>query len=551
MSTSRIVVPDGFTLHVENSASILLPAKTDAFINPIQEFNRDLSVACISMWADDFNRARLERAQEKRARQPRKKRKVDEDTAAPVEAAAEETPEPHPAAPLKPRGAVILEALSATGLRSIRYGKEIPGIRYILANDLSPAATAAMRRNVDINGLGPHPDESEPVPEGVEADVHRQGKVRVTESDAVSLMYSLRTDKTVDCIDLDPYGTASPFIDGAVQCVNDGGLLCVTCTDMAVLASNNYPEKCYANYGGIPAKAEYCHEASLRLLLHALSTSAARYGRFIKPLLSLSIDFYIRVFVRVQTSPLEVKNLFSKTAVYYVCSGCQAFYEQPLGRVSEKVHESSGNVNLIYRTQPGPPTGGNCEHCGFTLHVAGPMWSGPLHDREFVGKVFEHTRENQAKFGTAPRMMGMLTLAREELTNPFYFTPSRVASYFQCESPSYETVASALLNAGHAVTRSHALAGSFKTNAPISAIHDIFRGYIKTHPVKMEKIKPGSPAAALNAKEAKFEADFKHNPKAKTQTSSVKIVRYQHNPTPNWGPGMRPSKKRKAEAHES
>ena len=96
---------------------------------------------------------------------------------------------------------------------------------------------------------------------------------------ASSLMYSLRTEKSVDVIDLDPYGTAAPFIDAAVQCVNDGGLLCVTCTDMSVLATTNYPEKWYvqlslsrqgravltvssfSNYGGAPVKAEYCHEA--------------------------------------------------------------------------------------------------------------------------------------------------------------------------------------------------------------------------------------------------------------------------------------------------
>ena len=59
-----------------------------------------------------------------------------------------------------------------------------------------------------------------------------------------ALMYSHRAERSrVDCVDLDPYGTAAPFIDAAVQCVNDGGLLCVTCTDMQVLATNNYPEK--------------------------------------------------------------------------------------------------------------------------------------------------------------------------------------------------------------------------------------------------------------------------------------------------------------------
>ena len=36
-------------------------------------------------------------------------------------------------------------------------------------------------------------------------------------------------------IDLDPYGSAAPFLDGAVQAVESGGLLCITCTDMAAL----------------------------------------------------------------------------------------------------------------------------------------------------------------------------------------------------------------------------------------------------------------------------------------------------------------------------
>jgi tRNA (guanine26-N2/guanine27-N2)-dimethyltransferase len=48
-----------------------------------------------------------------------------------------------------------------------------------------------------------------------------------------------------DVVDLDPYGSASPFIDAAVQAVQDGGLLCVTCTDMQVLAGANYSETWY------------------------------------------------------------------------------------------------------------------------------------------------------------------------------------------------------------------------------------------------------------------------------------------------------------------
>ena len=47
-------------------------------------------------------------------------------------------------------------------------------------------------------------------------------------------------------IDLDPYGSPTPFLDAAVQSVADGGLLCVTCTDMAVLCGQ-YSSLCFSD----------------------------------------------------------------------------------------------------------------------------------------------------------------------------------------------------------------------------------------------------------------------------------------------------------------
>lgn len=62
-----------------------------------------------------------------------------------------------------------------------------------------------------------------------------------------------------DVVDLDPYGCPSRFLDAAVQCVRDGGLLLITCTDMAVLAGNS-PETCYVKYGAISLRNPACHE---------------------------------------------------------------------------------------------------------------------------------------------------------------------------------------------------------------------------------------------------------------------------------------------------
>ena len=54
-ASSSFAVPEGFTLHKENTSAILLPASNDAFLNPVQEFNRDLSVASIRTWGDLMN----------------------------------------------------------------------------------------------------------------------------------------------------------------------------------------------------------------------------------------------------------------------------------------------------------------------------------------------------------------------------------------------------------------------------------------------------------------------------------------------------------------
>lgn len=198
----------------------------------------------------------------------------------------------------------VLEALSATGLRAIRYAKEIDQIAFVQANDLSPSAAESIRMNVKLNKLD-GPIESPEL-----------GRVRVSEGDACALMYQHRTSSRFHVVDLDPYGTAAPFIDGAVQCVADGGMLCVTCTDMAVLAGCNYPEKCFTNYGGLPVKSDFTHEAALRLVLGSISTAAARYGRAIEPLLSLSIDFYVRLFIRVRESPVQTKLTLRSVSLF-------------------------------------------------------------------------------------------------------------------------------------------------------------------------------------------------------------------------------------------
>lgn len=76
--TGHIEVPAGYKLHTENSARLLLPDTNEAFLNPIQEFNRDLSIACIRVWAEEEEerkKSRWMRTQEHKAEQASKRRK--------------------------------------------------------------------------------------------------------------------------------------------------------------------------------------------------------------------------------------------------------------------------------------------------------------------------------------------------------------------------------------------------------------------------------------------------------------------------------------------
>jgi tRNA (guanine26-N2/guanine27-N2)-dimethyltransferase len=72
----------------------------------------------------------------------------------------------------------------------------------------------------------------------------------------------------------------------------------VTCTDMGVLAGN-HPEACFAKYGAFPLKSTFCHEQAIRIVLYSIERAANRYGRYIEPMISLHLDFFVRVFVRV------------------------------------------------------------------------------------------------------------------------------------------------------------------------------------------------------------------------------------------------------------
>ncbi|KAG9261074.1 tRNA (guanine(26)-N(2))-dimethyltransferase [Astyanax mexicanus] len=514
----------GETVVKEGKAAILFPSANEVFYNPVQEFNRDLTCAVITEFARETLASRgvriavpgekervvvslsdemngEERDGRTEQEQGKERQEAKEFRTTSVGECCED-------------GLRVLEGLAASGLRSVRFALEVPGLKSVTANDCSAKAAALIARNAKYNNVA--------------------HLLHASQKDASMLMYEMRGKKErYDVIDLDPYGSPSPFLDAAVQAVSEGGLLCITCTDMAVMAGNS-GETCYSKYGSVSLKSKYCHELALRIILHSLDQRANVYQRYIEPLLSVSVDFYIRVFIRVRTGQATVKHSASKQALVYNCVGCGAFHIQRMGkRILQGKH-------MKFSAATGPPVGMNCDHCGQRHQLGGPVWAEPIHNLEFVQKVLAAVSGNPSRFGTSKRIEGVLSMVTEELQDiPLYYVLDQLSSTVHCNTPAMLQFRSALLHAGYKVSFSHACKNAVKTDAPAGVLWDIMRCWEKSNPVKRERLSETSPALRILSTEPTLQACFDIREDANPQSRKRHLTRFQENPQANWGPKAR------------
>lgn len=73
------------------------------------------------------------------------------------------------------------------------------------------------------------------------------------------------------------------------------------------------------------------HEMAIRIILATLEIAANRHSRHIVPLLSVKMDFYLRVFVRVYSNSAETKLTRTRLGMVLQSSQSPSFSIQPLG----------------------------------------------------------------------------------------------------------------------------------------------------------------------------------------------------------------------------
>ncbi|CAL9197885.1 unnamed protein product [Musa hybrid cultivar] len=403
-------------------------------------------------------------------------------------------------------------ALAASGLRALRYAREVDGIGQVIALDNDKASIEACKRNIKFNGSV------------------ACSKVEAHLADA--RVYMLTHQKEFDVVDLDPYGSPSVFLDSAVQSVADGGILMCTATDMAVLCGNN-GEVCHSKYGSYPLKGKYCHEMALRILLACIESHANRYKRHIVPILSVYMDFYVRVFVRIYTSASAIKETPLKLSYVYQCVGCDSFHLQSVGRTINK--------DKSVKSAPGygPVVPQECSDCGKKFNMGGPIWSAPMHDKEWIFSILANVKAMKERYPAYEKISAVLTTISEELHDiPLFVSLHNLCSTLKCTSPSAVLFRSAVLNAGYRISGSHVNPLGLKTDAPMDVVWDIMRCWVvKNHPIKAQQAdKSGT---VILSKEPKLQANFARAAASLSKAKVKKEVRYLPNPERHWGPKVR------------
>ncbi|KPN29659.1 tRNA (guanine(26)-N(2))-dimethyltransferase [Halolamina pelagica] len=308
-----------------------------------------------------------------------------------------------------------LDAMTATGVRAARAAEAGYDVT---AADVDADAIDLARENLALNDL---PGEA-------------------VESDANVLMHSER----FDVVDLDPFGTPMPFADAAVAGTRK--LLCVTATDTAPLCGAHF-DSGVRKYDTVPRNTDFHREMGLRVLIGALSRVAARRDVAVEPICSHATRHYARTYLDLTHKATAADKALEWLGFVHHCEDC-LYREHEFGRIAH------------------PPE--DCPNCGSArCSTAGPIWLGPIADREFVGSVADEVTPNMGEWKRVSRLLDTLAV---ELDTPTHYDQHRLCKQWGAPANKLETFLDDLRDAGYDASPAHYGGTCFKTDADVAEI---------------------------------------------------------------------------------
>lgn len=321
----------------------------------------------------------------------------------------------------------ICDLFGGSGIRGIRYKNEIDGVGNVSINDISELANHYERHNIELNDL-----------EDIEVHQH----------DASMFLRMKRGE--FDVIDIDPFGTPSPFLDSAGACARRNSLLCVTATDTSALCGT-YKEPCIRKYNAKPYKSEYCHENGIRILAGFVALTLSKYSKYIEVKMSHSTEHYMRLYLKIKKGSTKCDESLKNIGYISHCKHC--LHRQ----ISKGMASSLEDI---------------CPVCGEKLIHAGPLWLGDIQDGEFIQEMIvetEHKKINSKK--EALKLLNSCLL--EENAPATFFDVHAICRSLKVSAPKLDLIFDKLKNKGFVAVKTHYNPLGIKTDANIKDLQDI------------------------------------------------------------------------------
>jgi tRNA (guanine26-N2/guanine27-N2)-dimethyltransferase len=325
-------------------------------------------------------------------------------------------------------GLRILDALAGSGIRGLRYWKELgegdgTAVESVTVNDANPKAVENIRENLRLN------DAEE---------------IGVEEKDATLLL--AENYRGYDFVDIDPFGSPAPFMDATVRGLHHEGFAGFTATDLATLCGT-YRKACRRRYASWSLNTSYCHEIGLRVLMKLLFESFARFDKVFRPKVAFAQKHYYRVLGEVRESKKYTNRMLDSIGYLRHCDEC------------------------LYRKLVEEPEQGDCPECGSHLHILGPLWIGELGREGYC----ERTAAVLEERGYEEAYEVIDTLADEVGIKTPYYDTHMLAKSVGLPSPRKEQLIEALNERGYRTVETHFAPTGIRTNAPIADVKEFIR----------------------------------------------------------------------------
>ena len=317
------------------------------------------------------------------------------------------------------RNLEVLDAFCATGIRGSRYKTENENVGKVTFLDANKGIRKLIGKNIKVNKIA---------------------GAKVVISDFSKYTY----ENSFDFVEVDPFGSPSPFIYDAIRSFKfkKSGVLSVTATDTAVLCGARH-DACIKNYNSIPLNNEFCHENAIRILLSFIARNASQFNFGIAPLVCFSKRHYVKCIVRLEFGADKAVES-AKNANHFV-QYCHKCLERKIVR-----------INGIEK---------KCPECGNELQAAGPLWAGKTLDRDFVKKMIGLNAKRKLEgFGEIAKFL--VVLESEADMPAFYYDLHRMFKVKGLASVPNERVVASLQHAGFTATLTHFSPTAIKTGAP-------------------------------------------------------------------------------------